>query len=495
MGTVPETTTTEVNAPPQNDRRMSGRAEAVVEAVAGVLDRVGIISTERFDSTMSLAWPRIVTGFAIMSKQTVDLAFVGIAVGTAGTAGLAFALAYWQVVVLFGLGLAGGTISLVSQNYGSGETGRASLVIKQSVLLAVAFAVPIMLAFVLFAGPLIGLLGADATSIRQGERYLVFVAPAVLFELFNLIASRTYTGVGDTFTEMVARAGGAILNVVLSGLFIFGAGMGIVGAALGTTLATGFVTLVLGWGMLGRTYGGLGMEPSPVPVTRSGSWLDAGLARQLVEISAPEIGRRFAGGLVVFPLLWIAASFGPLIVTAIEVGRRIRYLINGINWGFSLASSSLVGQHLGTADEEEAGIYGASIIRLTLVTHAVVAALVVAFAAPIAELFVTGSTEVAQTTTFVIVGAVSAIGQGLDGGATGALVGAGDTRWPFVATLFGRYVLALPAAALGLVTPLGIGGLYLALLLETYAPGGINYWRFWTGRWKSVSRRYRPSSG
>ena len=65
---------------------MSGRAEAVVEAVAGVLDRVGIISAERFDSTMSLAWPRIVTGFAIMSKQTVDLAFVGIAVGTAGTA-------------------------------------------------------------------------------------------------------------------------------------------------------------------------------------------------------------------------------------------------------------------------------------------------------------------------------------------------------------------------------------------------------------------------
>jgi Na+-driven multidrug efflux pump len=294
------TTTTEVSESPQNARRMSGRARVAVAVVAGALDRLGVISTERFDSTMSLAWPRIVTGFAIMSKQTVDLAFVGIA---AGTAGLAFPLAYWQVVAFLGLGLAGGTISLVSQNYGSGETERASLAITQSVLLAVAFAVPIMLAFVLFADALIGLLGADPASLRQGKLYLVFVAPAAMFELLNLIASRTDTGVGDTFTEMVVRTGGAALNVVPSGAFIFGAGMGVVGAALGTTLATGFVTL------------------------------------------------------------------------------------------------------------------------------------------------------------------------------------------------FGRYLVALPAAALGLVTPLGLGGLYLALLFETYVPGGINYVRFWTGRWKAVSRRYRPSNG
>jgi Na+-driven multidrug efflux pump len=74
------------------------------------------------------------------------------------------------------------------------------------------------------------------------------------------------------------------------------------------------------------------------------------------------------------------------------------------------------------------------------------------------------------------------------------LLGAGDTRWPFVASLLGRYAFALPAAALGLVTPLGVGGLYLALFLETSVPGGINYWLFHSGRWKAVSRRYRPSS-
>ncbi|ADB62323.1 MATE efflux family protein [Haloterrigena turkmenica DSM 5511] len=472
---------------------MTGRETDAIEYVTSALERLGIIDAERFRPTVDLAWPRIVTGFAIMSKQTADLAMVGIAVGTAGTAGLAYALAFWEIVTMLGLGLAGGTISLVSQNYGGEETGRASLVVTQSVLLAVGIALPLAAAFLLFADPLIGLFDAEPESIAHGATYLTFVAPAVLFELLNLIASRTYTGVGDTFTEMVARAGGAALNILISGLLIFGFGLGVAGAAIGTTLSTGFVTVVLAWGMVGRSYGVLGMESSPVPLARSGPWLEPTLLAQIVEISAPEIGRRLAQGIVVFPLLWVAGSFGPVVVTALEVGRRVRALINSVNWGLSLAASSLVGQRLGANDEDGADAYGTGIIRLSALCYAAIAVLVVVFAEPIASLFV-GPDGRALAGAFVAVGAVSSIGFSIDGAASGALLGAGDTRWPFVASLVGRYGFALPAAALGLVTALDITGLYLALLLETAVPGGINYWLFHSGRWKVVSRRYRPSS-
>ena len=465
-----------------------------VDSVGSLLERAGVITSDRFRQTLELAWPRVVTGFAIMSKQTVDLAMVGIAVGTAGTAGLAFALGYWGVVALLGLGIAGGTVSLVSQNYGADRPERASRIVEQSVLLTAALAVPIMAAFVAVPGVLVGLLGADPASLEQGSTYLVFVAPAVLFEMLNLIASRTYTGIGDTFTEMVNRATGALLNVVLSAVLIFWFGLGVAGAALGTTISTGVVTLTLGWGMTGRSYRGLlGMEPSPVPVGASGPWVDRALLRQLLEISLPEVGRRLAQGLIVFPLLWIAASFGPVVVTAFEVARRVRTVVNSFNWGLSLASSSLVGQHLGEHDETEAGAYGASIVRLGLVVYLCAAGAVVLLAEPLAGLFV-AEEAVAQTAVFVTVSAISSVGQGIDGTATGALIGAGDTRLPFAASLLGRYVFALPVAALGLVTPLGIAGLYAALLLEMYVPACINYGLFRTGRWKAVSRRYRASS-
>ncbi|MFP8952753.1 MATE family efflux transporter [Natrialbaceae archaeon A-arb3/5] len=473
---------------------MTGRQAAAIAFIASALERLGIIDAERFRPTADLAWPRIVTGFAIMSKQTADLAMVGIAVGTAGTAGLAFALAYWEIVTMLGLGLAGGTVSLVSQNYGGEDEERASRLVTQSVLLAIAFAVPIMVTYAVFAETLIGLFGPGEASLEHGTTYLVLVIPAILFEMLNLIASRTYTGVGDTFTEMVVRAGGAVLNIVLSAVLIFGFEMGVAGAALGTTISTGAVTLVLAWGMFGRSYGTLGMEPSPVPISQTGPWVEPALLRQLIEISLPEIGRKLAQGLIVFPLLWIAASFGPVVVTAVEVGRRVRSLINSVNWGMSLAASSLVGQQLGKGDEAEAGAYGAAILRLSLVLYTALAVLVVVFAEPIASLFVGDPGEVTQAGVFVAVGAISAIGLAIDGAAAGTLLGAGDTRLPFVASLIGRYAFALPVAALGLVTPLGVSALYLAFLLETFVPGGINYWLFKRGRWKVVSRRYRPSA-
>lgn len=467
---------------------------SAVGAVAGLLEAAGIIEERRLRATVDLAWPRIITGFAIMSKQAVDLAFVGIAVGPLAVAGLAFAGAYWQLSKLVGIGLAGGTVSLVSQNYGGGETERASLVVKQSVWIALALAVPLVALLVTFPRPLISILGSDPIVVGYGATYLLWVAPGIVFEFFNVIASRTYAGAGDTFTPMVMRAGGGAANIALSGVLIFGFDMGVKGAAIGTAASTGVVVLLLAWGMVGRSYALSHLGACPVPIAISGPHFDSHLARQLVSVSTPLVARRVVEGIFVFPLLFLASSFGPLVVAGLEVGRRVRALVTSFSWGFSIAASTLVGQTLGAGDEPEAEAYGAAIIRLSVVIYVAVVALVVVFATPIARPFVSDADGLAVATRFVQIAAVSSIALGIDGSTTGALRGAGDTRWPFAASLVGRYAFALPVATLGTVTPLAVVGLYLALLLETLVPAGINLWRFRTNRWKAVSRAYRPST-
>jgi len=76
------------------------------------------------------------------------------------------------------------------------------------------------------------------------------------------------------------------------------------------------------------------------------------------------------------------------------------------------------------------------------------------------------------------------------------------TRWPFCGQVLGLYGAALPVAFLGAVsvplpfleavTPLGIGALYAALVLETFVPAVVTYYRFRpaTGR-PSVDRIVR----
>jgi len=465
-------------------------ARRLADGLTRALDRAGVIDPERLDRTMGLAWPRIVTGFAIMSKVTVDLALVGWAVGASAVAGLAFATAYWQVAKFLAIGLAGGTVGLVSQNYGGDDVDRAATVVRQSIWLALAIVVPLVACYVAFADPLVGLFGGTPDARAAGATYLAVVAPALVFEYLNLIASRTYAGVGDTKTPMVVRAGGGLLNIAASGAFVL-AGYGVAGVAAGTVLATALVTLVLAWGMAGRAYGLPWMRASPVPVTR-GRTLDRDLLWQVVTVSAPLAGRRVLEMLVTFPLLWIAATFGPVVVAAFEVGRRVRDLVNSFSWGFSIAASTLVGQALGAGDEGEATAAGWAVVRLSAVVYVLVAAAVVAVPDALASLFVGDPAEVAQAAVFVQVAALSAVVRGVDGSVSGALRGAGDTTWPFVASVLGRYAVALPLAALGLVTPLGVAGLYLALLLEAVVPGVVNLVRFRGGRWRAVSRSYRP---
>ena len=67
---------------------------------------------------------------------------------------------------------------------------------------------------------------------------------------------------------------------------------------------------------------------------------------------------------------------------------------------------------------------------------------------------------------------------------------------PFLSTLAGAYLAALPLAWLGTVSPaLGVGGLLLALVAESVVPMAVNFRRFRSNRWKAISREYRPETG
>ena len=458
------------------------------EAVATGFERAGVIDTDRLRRTTDLAWPRIVTGFSIMSKHAVDVAIVGWAVGTNAVAGLAFAFAYWSVAKFVGLGFAGGTVSVVSRRYGADEKEEASTAVAQSIYISLIAVSPFVLGYVALATQLVNVFDAEPAVAEAGAVYLAVVAPALAFEFLNLTGSRTYAGVGDTFTPMLVRVAGAVLNVVLSMAFVLGFGMGIVGVALGTLLSVAFVTVVLSWGMTGHDYPFPGMKPCPTPVTMSSVAPDIRTAKQILGVSLPFVGRKVADMLVIFPLLWVASTFGPVVVAGFEVGRRIRGLLSSFNWGFAMASSAIVGQELGEGNTEEAVRYGASILRLSVLVYCTAAVAVLLLAEPIASFFVTEPSEVQQAAVFVRVAAVSAVALGANGAITGSLLGAGDTRWPFAASLVGQYLFALPVAVAGLLTPLGVTSLYIAFVVGYVVPAIANYRRFRRRDWLSDVR-------
>jgi putative MATE family efflux protein len=466
----------------------------VILYVGVALARLGLIDRHRVVRTTDLAWPRIVTGIARMSKNAVDVAMVGVAIGTSAVAGVGFAGPFWGLAFAIGGGVAGGTIALVSQRYGADAVGELGDAVRASVLLVVLVSVPVTVVFWTIPHELISLISGNETAIRFGADYLRIVGLGVPFAGLNLVGSRVLVGCDDAYTAMQLRAGGAVANVVLNAGFIFGLGWGVEGAALGTVLSNVVVTAAFAAGISRGRLPLLGAFP--VAIDPLGSYLNPDMLHDLVEIGLPVGARNLVWTAAEFPMLFVLDIFGENTVAAFVIARRIWGLMNTPGWGFGLASSSLVGQELGADDPDEAAAYARDIIRFSVGTYLVSAALIAAFATEIVVLFAdsAASPEVPIAVNLVYAACCAVVFQGISGGAAGPLDAAGDTKIPFASQFIGMFLVSIPLAYVGATTALGLWGLYLAFLAETTIPAAINYWRFRSGKWKAISQAYRPDT-
>jgi putative MATE family efflux protein len=458
------------------------------------LARAGLVDERRAGRTTDLAWPRIVTGLARKSKTTIDIAMVGIAIGPAAIAGIGFAGPFWGLAFTVGGGLATGAIALVSQRYGAEEFDQIGQAVRTNSLLVLVATLPITAGLFAFSTELIAFLTDSQRTIEIGASYLRVVAWGVPFAGLNLVGGRVLVGADDAWTPMIVRAGGAVANIGLNAVLIFGLGMGVVGAALGTVVANVVVTVAFA---VGLGTGGLpGVGAFPVSVSFRGPYVHRETVRDVVRISTPAIGRRMMWTGARFPLLTFVALYGSHVVAAYVISRQIWGLVNTPGWGFGLSASSLVGQSLGDGDERLAETYAHEITRISVATYTLGAIITFAFADSVVVQFVDDPTSETVTVAVALVRAasISVIARGVGGTYAGALDATGDTRWPFYSRAVGMFGTALPLTYLGATTPLGLYGLYLSYFGQSVVPAIVNYYRFSTGRWKVISQRYRPKS-
>nr|WP_136689635.1 MATE family efflux transporter [Halorhabdus amylolytica] len=487
-----------VDSAVQSIKRAGSRANPVrgVILLIGLgLARLGLIDASRARRATDLSWPRVVTGIARMSKNAADVAMVGAASGLVANdaiSGVGLAGPFWGLAFAFGGGFAAGTIALVSQRFGAEEFAQLSQAVRSSFVVVVAVTIPIGAAFWLFPERLIGLLNSDAQVVEYGSTYLKILGLGVPFAALNLVGSRVLIGADDAQIPMILRGGGAILNIVLNGVFIFGMGMGVAGAAWGTVLANILVTTLFVVGLIAGWLPGIGQFP--VSVSPRGTYFHREDITDVVSIGTPVVGRNMTWTVARFPMLFIVGMFGTTVLAAYTVSRRIWGLMNVPGWGFGLAASSLVGQHLGTDDEETAATYGREIVLMAVATYAVSAAVVAAVARPAVVTFGTEAGAVPIAVGMVFAGCLAIIPQGVNSTIAGALDASGDTNWPFVYQALGVFAVSIPAAYLGATTPIGVWGIYVAFLGETLVPAVGNYYRFSTGKWKAISREYRPET-
>lgn len=437
-----------------------------------------------------LAWPVIATGSIRTTMRTVDILVIGVFVGPAAVAAVGIGDVIARIVLQIALGLGAGTIALVSQAYGADRQRYANAVTTQTVVLALVLGVPITAVGWLIAPPFFAALGAERAVAEPGVLYLRVIILTAAFRILSIMSGRALAGAGDTRTPMAVNVGSTAVNIALTVVLVAGLGpfasYGVLGAAVGTAVGN----VLAGLAFLGIFASGLFRVS-----IRPGAIGRFGISREIVRIGTPQVLDRNVYAVADIPLNWIVLLFGTEVNAAFQIGRRVQQYARMPNWGFSTASSTLVGNNLGSGDLAASERYGWGSVSLAVfVTGAFGVALFV-FAQPVAAIFTGDALTRGAAVDWIRVLAVATVFQSVFAVLRGGLQGAGDTKWPLYATVVGIGGFTLGFSyVVGVALDVGIVGVYLGVILDYVARSAIVTYRFEGGGWKSIETDARATA-
>lgn len=429
-----------------------------------------------------LAWPAVLANLLQALVGLVDVKVVG-HLGAPAVAAVTTGHRVFFVLQAVLMAITTGTTALVARAWGRGDREEAERVTRASLALCAAFAVALSVPAVVFAAPLAGFFGLEPRAAALAATFLRVLAPFNVAFAAGFALATALRAAGDTRTPLwLGLLTNAVNVALLYGLVLghFGLpALGVAGAALanGLAFASGAgVTVALWW--RGRLRVGLG-PPGAVTAAR---------VRRLLRIGTPAALEQvvWQGGFVAF--LRLVALYGTAAFAAYGIGVNILAFSFVVGFGFQVAASTLVGQHLGAGDPEEATRSGWRATGLAVAVMLTFGTLIVVGARPIARFLIDDPEVVRLTVIFIrILGSVQAL-MAIEFTLGGALRGAGDTRFPLYVVMAGLLGARVLLAALFAWQERGVAWIYGALIADYVVKATLMTWRFRSGRWRTALR-------
>lgn len=167
--------------------------------------------------------------------------------GSAALAAYTIAMRIAIFAMLPPFGLANAAATLVGQNLGAGEPGRAKQAVSTIAGYNVAFLGTIGLVFVVAPGPIVGLFTPDPALAAYAAQCLRVVSLGFAFYGYGMVAVQAFNGAGDATTPLVINlASFWLFKLPLAWLLAKPLGLGPLGVFLAIALAYSLQALAAG---------------------------------------------------------------------------------------------------------------------------------------------------------------------------------------------------------------------------------------------------------
>ncbi|MGH0037517.1 MAG: MATE family efflux transporter [Myxococcota bacterium] len=427
-----------------------------------------------------LAWPAIVGNLLYSTVNLIDTKIVG-ALGAPAVAALTTGHRIFFVLQAVLMAVTAGTAALVARAWGAGNHDEAARVTGASLVVCLGVALVATIPGVFFARELAGIFRLDEETLGLATTYIRWISVFNVAFAVAFSVGAALRAAGDTMTPLWIGAVTNVVNVFLAYGLVFGRfgfpELGVAGAAIagGSAFGVGAVISVALW--IG---GGLRIPFHP------GGAVSGSRIRQLLHIGYPaglEQGA-FQGGFIAF--LWIVALYGTEPYAAYGIGVTILSFSFVVGFGFSIAASTLVGQHLGAGDPQGAARSGWRAVRMAMLAMALLGISIVLGSHWIASMLIEDAEVIRLTVVFIyILGAVQPL-MAIEFTLGGALRGAGDTRFPMITVMTGLLGVRITIASAFTWLGLSVEWVYAALIFDYIVKSTMLTLRFRSGRWQTA---------
>lgn len=445
---------------------------------------------QRVQLTLLLCGPAIMAQLASVLLEFIDASMVG-SLGAGASASIGLVSTTTWIFNGFCIALGQGFSVQLAHRVGAGDFFGARSILRQGMLVVLAFSLILALAGVAIAEPLPRWLGGEASIRPDASAYFLIYAAFLPFMQIGLYGSTMLECSGEMLVPSVLYIVMCVLDVIFNFLLIFptrevsvlgieftmpGAGMGVKGAALGTGIAEVIAGVLMMWVLLFRNKNLriVGEKGSFVPTREC-------LAKAF-DVTGPMWvqnlvmrGAYVASTLIVAPLGAVAIAANSFAIIA----ESFCYMPG---YGMGDAATTLVGQSLGAGRKDLARSFSRITLGLGVGMMSSLAVLMYFFAPQIMALLSVDPDVVALGARCLRLEAFAEAGYAASIVAYAACVGAGDTKIPTVLNFVSVWIVRIGLALL-LTPKYGLMGYWIAMLVELNVRGLLMVLRISGTKW------------
>ncbi len=440
---------------------------------------------------IKIAWPVLVELLMASLFGMIDMIMLGNITPASLSAASIASVGIANQPLFIGLSLVQsfnvGGIAIIARYYGQGKLNKMGNVVKHVIILSSVIIIIPMVLFTFTQAPFImRFLGAGEDVIAAGEDYFRVVHIGFIFQALNMCINAALRGVGETKVPMKVNLFSNGLNVIGNAVLIYGLfgfpKLGVTGAGISTALSQ-LVAMILVYSYVLR-------GKSRILLNVEKFKLETRTMVNLIKIGIPASMEQLALRIGIFFYVRIVASLGTVVYAAHQIALNILGLSFNPGMAFGMAASALVGQSLGENKPKKAMEMGIMSRRIGSIISTFMGIIFFFFGKQLVGLYTSDENIINAASAALRIIAVIQPFQSSQLILAGALRGAGDTLWPFIATVVSVLGIRIVLAHI-LVNIMGMGlsGAWIAVLVDQLVRWAFVHFRFNSGKWKTVNIR------